>query len=107
MAVEYDETDTCWHLMLTKGKTVSILKNLDAPTARQAYRVLMPHERPTTYVNIPDGCRGWSGGPYYSDVSKVDILGPDGADLDPWRDVDTLVIDLSHDAEIYGIELHR
>ena len=95
--MNYDETETCWHILtVTHGGTVSILRNLDAPTARQAYRNLCPDERPTEYLNMPKG--GFmTGGRSLSNgtITQVHILGPEGAKLEPWRGVETLVIDLA------------
>lgn len=96
------ETDTCWHLMVTTcdGK-VSMLRNLDAPTARQAYQRLQPRDRPVKYINQGD-LTSWSGGSWSSsgsDVGKVDILGPQGVSLDPWRDAEPRIVDLAPEAE--------
>jgi hypothetical protein len=47
------------------------------------------------YINIPDG--GWSRGfrtVRKSDIQQVDIIGPEGAKLDPWRGVEPEIIDL-------------
>tara|TARA_Y100001963_G_scaffold73345_1_gene101928 strand:+ start:464 stop:1120 length:657 start_codon:yes stop_codon:yes gene_type:complete len=93
---DYDETATIWHLMVrTYGGEVSMLQNLDAPTARQAYQRLQPETRPTKYINTPKG--GWSSGRTISDrdILSVDILGPEGSELDPWRGVEVRVIDLA------------
>lgn len=99
----YDESDTCWHILtVTRGGTVSILKNLDAPTARQTYQRLRPDSRPTKSINRPvlPESQGisWSGGWGHcgdGDITKVDIIGPEGADLDPWRGVPPLLLDLT------------
>lgn len=100
-ATAYDEADTCWHLLVTtrKGK-VSILQNLDARTARQAYQRLMPDTRPVEYINVPEsGSWGYcTGGRIASRdddwVQKVDILGPEGAELNPWHGVQPAIIDV-------------
>lgn len=98
----YDEADTCWHLMtVTEGGTVSILRNLDAPTARQAYQRLRPDSRPTRGINMPDLPKNygiWSYGlSEASDgrVKTVEILGPEGAELQPWRGVPPLLQDMT------------
>lgn len=73
---DYDEADTCWHILTTtRGGTVSILKNLDAPTARQARSRLEPvYREGIHYVN--DG-----------DIAVVQVLGPEGQYLSQ-RDVE-------------------
>lgn len=101
--VQYNEKDTVWHLLVrTRGGEISVIKNLDAPTARQAYRKLVPDERPKKYINTPPG--GWSFGWQVSsrreDVDTVDILGPEGAELDPWKGVEPLVIDVGKEIEV-------
>lgn len=98
-AMAYAETDTCWHLMVrTRGGKVSIMKNLDAPTARQAYQRLCPDTHPVEYINLPEkGGMSWGDGLRYcsdSDIERVSILGPEGADLDPWRGVEPRIIDM-------------
>jgi hypothetical protein len=94
------ETDTCWHLLCrTEGGKVSILKNLDAPTARQAYRKLRPDTKPAKYLRRPKGGVGWSGGLFQvsdSHIRSVDILGPEGVELDPWKGVEPDYFDLGH-----------
>lgn len=98
--VEYDETATAWHiLVVTRGGKVSILKNLDAPTARQAYRSLKPDSRPVEFNNWPENGSWQSSGGFRpssdGDIVRVEILGPEGAELDPWRGVEPRVIDLA------------
>ncbi len=112
MDQSYDEADTCWHLLvLTQGGRVSILKNLDAPTARQAYQRMMPDSRPRKYINPPEPKGGLSGGISWggysrvisdSDLRSVDILGPEGAELNPWRGAEPIVVDLSQKHGTYG-----
>lgn len=96
------ETDKCWHLMITtEGGKVSMLQNLDAPTARQAYQKLLPDRRPVKYLNMPKS--GFTTGNWREvsdgDIRKVDILGPEGVDLDPWRGVEPRIIDLAPELE--------
>ena len=71
----YNEADKCWHILITtEGGTVSILQNLDAPTARQAYHSLDP------WANV----YAQSGGMRMiqkSDVRSLKILGPEGEKL--------------------------
>lgn len=94
-----DEAATHWHLMtVTYGGKVSILRNLDAPTARQAYQRLQPDSRPREYINYPEGnLISWAQVRSVRDegIDKVHILGPEGVDLDPWRGVEPIVVDLS------------
>lgn len=94
--IEYDETETCWHLLVrTRGGAVSILKNLDAPTARQAFQRLKPGTRPRRYINQTREAWAYGAGHVSEhEIDTVDILGPEGAQLDPWRGVEPLVIEL-------------
>ena len=93
-----DETETCWHLMITAySGAVSILQNLDAPTARQAYRSLKPDSWPTVYLNLEPGmgvCRDGSRAIINSEAADVVIIGPEGRELDPWRGVEPLTYDV-------------
>lgn len=96
--VKYDEAAKVWHLMIrTHGGTVSVLQNLDAPSARQAYRRLQPDKHPVKYINT-EGMSSWSTGGSYmlssGTVTAVDILGPEGAKLDPWRGVKPRIVDM-------------
>lgn len=97
----YKETDTCWHLLCrTYGGKVSIIKNLDAPSARQAYQKLLPRSHPERYLNPPkNGSINWGSGgcfgPSDNAIDRVDILGPEGVELDPWRGVEPHYYDLS------------
>lgn len=97
------EADKCWHLMITtEGGKVSMLQNLDAPTARQAYQKLLPGQRPVKYLNRPEGPFIHNVGCFSirdEDIRKVDILGPEGVDLDPWRGVEPRIIDLAPELE--------
>jgi hypothetical protein len=101
------EADACWHLLVTtEGGTVSILRNLDAPTARQAYKKLRPSSYPRSYINASKSQAGiaylgssFSSGPPPSAIKSVDILGPEGAKLDPWKGVEPRVIDLSDERQ--------
>lgn len=108
--VEYDESATCWHIMtVTRGGTVSLLRNLDAPTARGVYRQLRPDEWPTEYIGLPKlsdpdfaGSFSWPGtvrSVRDGDIERVEVLGPDGASLDPWRGVEKRVIDMTDEVE--------
>ena len=87
-----------WHLLCTtnRGK-VSILKNLDLDTARQAYRKLMPHTYPVKHINAEYasncGYAECSYGEESEKLQKVDVLGPDGLELDPWFGFEPHVID--------------
>jgi hypothetical protein len=115
MTVEYDELDPCWHLMVTYSDSkepsrVCILQNLRAQTARQAYRRLCPQTHPVRYINVPPSGNTYSGTISYSSSGPaVDILGPEGADLDPWRGVEPRVIDLIQmkEAELELIEAKK
>lgn len=108
---EYDETETCWHLMVTTlGGKVSMLQNLDAPTARQAYRRLRPDQHPKKFINKPEGGFSWSGGMRHcsdGDIESVDILGPEGCELDPWRGVEPRIIDLEPERKRQEAERKR
>ncbi|UAB76970.1 hypothetical protein INR77_08925 [Erythrobacter sp. SCSIO 43205] len=99
--VKYDETATVWHLMVrTYGGEVSMLQNMDAPTARQAYQRLKPDTRPVEYINMPEFGRCGEGRIISDrDIMSVDILGPEGAKLEPWRGVEALIIDLAPQRE--------
>lgn len=102
MSVGYTEQDECWHLLVKTVKgDISILKNLDAQTARKAYQRLMPRTRPIELVNREQG-EPFYGGSYTlsgNDISFVDVIGPDGIDLEPWKGVAPLVIDNSVERE--------
>lgn len=111
--VYYDEGATCWHLMVTTyGGAVSMLQNLDAETARQAYRNMRPSERPREYIKT-EGLSGWStgSGSYgQSDIRYVTILGPEGAVLEPWRGVEPWIIDMAPERarqEAYAIKARQ
>lgn len=97
----YVESDRCWNLMITTyGGQVSMLQDLDAPTARQAYRRLLPDTRPVEYINKGDltmwglGYRTYTDG----DIKQVDIFGPEGCSLDPWKGVSPRIVDLAPQA---------
>ncbi len=97
--MDYNESDTCWHLMVTtRGGAVSMLQNLDASTARQAYRSLRPNEHPTKHINA-EGLSSWSSSGFRvcndSDIASVKIIGPEGAKLEPWRGVEPRIIDMA------------
>jgi hypothetical protein len=96
---EYSETKKSWHLMVTtRGGKVSMLQNMDAPTARQAYQQLNPDQHPVEYINAPESGQWIGGGARFvneADIKSVAILGPDGCELDPWRGVAPTVIDLA------------
>jgi hypothetical protein len=99
----YNEEDKIWHILTKTGKgTLSILKELDAPTARQIYKSLKPEDYPRKYINIPEN--GWCsmGSRIYSenDIHDVTILGPEGCILDPWKGVEPVVVDLTPEREI-------
>jgi len=96
---KYDEKDTCWHILtVTRGGKVSMIKNLDAPTARQSYRRLRPDRHPKEYINIPES-GSWTRNSIShcsdSDIEKVDIIGPEGCELKPWEGVKPHIIDLA------------
>jgi hypothetical protein len=107
MRVTYDETATCWHILtVTEGGTVSILKNLNAPTARQAFQRLTPwREHPVEYINVPQDearvtyGRGYSYTVGKSDLRTIEVLGPEGCDLDPWRGYKRRVVDVGAERE--------
>lgn len=97
---------TDWHLVcVTRHGKVSILKNLDLRTARETYKTLMPDERPETY-KYPDcdecrrfGAIRYGGFTSSSDrdcLKRVEAIGPEGEDLDPWFGVEPRLVDLSH-----------
>lgn len=109
-SISYDESDTCWHIMtVTRGGTVSMLRNLDAPTARKAYQRLDPRSRPIRHVGWPkagdpDFKHGFSFSSGFQicgdgDIKTVEVIGPEGAKLDPWRDVEETIIDMSAEVE--------
>ena len=108
--VAYNEAATCWHIMtVTRGGTVSLLRNLDAPTARAAYQRLRPNEWPQKYVGLPEADDpDFKGGFSWSsmgrtcrdgDIEKVEILGPEGAELDPWRGVERRIVNMAPEVE--------
>lgn len=95
---QYSEEDKIWHILTkTVNGKLSILKELDAPTARQIYRSLKPEEYPKHYINAPEE-RGfiYSSKSYKSsDISEVTVLGPEGCVLDPWKDIEPIIEDLA------------
>lgn len=110
----YKETDTCWHILtVTRGGVVSILQNMDAPTAREAYLRLCPNKRPVKYVNgdrdatnaeisayFEADCRLRNGAlvsssSYDREFKTVSVLGPRDAELDHARDAKPTVIDVA------------
>ncbi len=106
---EYDEADTCWHIMtVARSGAVSLMQNLNAETARLAYQKLRPDRAPVNYIGLPDTndtdfsggfswCTSGGGVTFVSDheIIKVEVLGPKGAELDPWRGVSPRIVDLS------------
>lgn len=103
--ISYDEKETCWHIMtVSRGGTVSILKNLDAFSARECYKRLKPDSHPRQYINWVQQKRGLiAAGGWRNcqdgDIVQVKIIGPEGAELDPWKGVPPKIIDLSIDRE--------
>lgn len=99
---EGGEADTHWHILtVTKEGAVSIIKNLDAPTARKAYQSLSPTSQPIVKINWPsvkvadrDAAYAWR--PLRDDVfSQVTVIGPEGVDLDPWRAMPARLMDMT------------
>ena len=93
-----------WHLVcITRKGQVSMLKNLDLRTARETYKRLLPDTRPVEYIRTE--CRSYSGVWGYGSqmfsssscdddgLEKVEIIGPDGVELDPWHGVAPKVVD--------------
>lgn len=95
-----------WHLIcVTRLGKVSILKDLDLFTAREAYKRLQPDTRPKKY-NLGKCLRtgeeagsfshsyGWvsSFGKHDDWLEKVEAIGPSGLELDPWHGVQPRVI---------------
>lgn len=108
----------CWHIMTTTfGGTISLLKNLDAPTARLVYRSLKPSGHPVKRINLPSADDpDFSGGFSWtevcrhvgdSDIASVEILGPEGVDLEPWRGVKPRIIDMAPEVERQRVEIRN
>jgi len=92
--------DREWSLVTVTHKgTVSILRNLDTYTAREAYKRLRPDKRPEKIIWPACGGLSWSGGYSHSinenAIAKVEIIGPAGQDLDPWFGVAPRIVDLA------------
>jgi len=102
-----EKAETCWHLVcITRLCRVSMLKHLDLRTARETYKRLMPDEHPKDY-KFPDceRCRyrglnsvgfGRSYGPNDDWLERVDAIGPEGQELEPWKGVKPRLIDMSY-----------
>ncbi len=94
---------TDWHLIcITRNGKVSILKNLDLRTARETYKKLQPETRPKEYIYPECSSWSWSGGGFIiyessndDKLDKVEAIGPEGVDLDPWFGVEPQIIDLA------------
>jgi hypothetical protein len=110
--VDYDETARVWRILTKTHKgLVSIIKDLDAPTARQVYQRLKPEEHPKDYINLPKNeSFGWCQGVRTlrdNDITQVDVLGPENWYLDPWRGVTPRIIDMAPEVERQKREWER
>lgn len=99
--VEYDDRTPQWTLILTtRTGGISTLKDLDAKTARRIYQDYRPETRPVEYINgtIEDIINStvfmWNNVVHDSDIHEVRVYGPEGAELDPWRDVGPRIFDV-------------
>lgn len=87
-----------WHLIcITRKGKVSILKNLDLRSARETYKKLLPSTHPEDHQFCEECSKKNGGGFCYSSgwcsssnedrLDRIEIVGPEGADLDPWHGV--------------------
>lgn len=91
-----------WSLVcITRLGRVSMLKHLTLREARETYKRLLPDTRPKTYIFPKDArggvtCNEWSRryGPTDDWLERVEAIGPEGEDLDPWHGVEPIIKDL-------------
>lgn len=129
--------DRKWALVCVSKKAgVSILKDLDTYTARETYRRLCPDQAPREHI-FPEEYDGWeeddaldeaewlfrfphfhrinfrfgqalcgySGS--YDDRIRIEVIGPEGEELDPWAGVDPIIHDYRTPRQKVGMEGKR
>lgn len=92
-----------WHLVcITRNGKVSMLKNLDLFTARETYKKLLPGTHPKRHIWPECNIRSsWGFGRMTigssrddgDGLERVEVVGPEGVELDPWCGVEPRVID--------------
>lgn len=88
--MSHRESDKVWHLFVTtQGGQVSVLQNMDAPTARAAYRSLDPRAQGWAQQG---GSQNIGFGMWLirdSGVKSLQIIGPEGEELFPRHAIPT------------------
>lgn len=99
-AIDFEATH--WHVVvLRRDGKLKVRKNLTLDQARGAVRELAPNQRPRTYILRPDatGVVGKPAMPLRAetaqDAVEVHILGPKGAALHAWADVEPANYDVT------------
>lgn len=102
MAAAVDEKADHWHVVvLRRDGKLKVRKNLTREQARAAVRELAPNQRPKTFSLQPSAESGYGPvrkigpEPTAQDAVEVHVLGPKGAVLHAWADVEPLHQDLN------------